>query len=251
MDPAQADPVDYTADRGTGKPPQERGSDRVREDTMPLAGLRTSDPALPVRRVLVHSAANATARQAARTRRLAKAAEDLNTLARTTGTRHRPTTEAVAERAAGIPRARKVHAIVHTRITADPDAGNSAVTWRFDRQVLEAEAAADGWYALLAYLDPAQADAAEVLIRYQGQQVVERPERRLRGFHTDSRAGRPTGRLVFTALGRLQLIPGTSTDPPQVPPPQGIHARLFPLLNVDPNRPRHLASSIPTCEERD
>ncbi|MFB7637173.1 IS1634 family transposase [Streptomyces sp. NPDC056149] len=299
LDPAQADPVDYTADRDTSKPPQERAGYRVREDTMTLAGRRKSDPALPVRRVLVHSTANAVAQQAARTRRLAKAAEDLDTLARTAGTRHRPTIEAVAKRAAEILRARKVHAIVRTRITTNPDTGKPAFTWHFDQQALETEAAADGWYALLTNLDPAQADAAEVLIRYKGQQVVERrysdfkgplavapmflkrnrriaslvtviclallifclverqvrqalgPERELRGFHTDNRASRPTGRLIFTALGRLQLIPGTSTDPPQVPLPQGIQARLLQLLNVDPTRPRYLASSIPTCEERD
>ncbi|MFI6936855.1 hypothetical protein [Streptomyces sp. NPDC050287] len=76
-------------------------------------------------------------------------------------------------------------------------------------------------------------------------------EREIRGFHTDNRTTRPTGRLIFTALGRLQLIPGTSTDPPQVPIPQGIQARLLELLNIDPTRPRYLDPSTLTCEERD
>jgi hypothetical protein len=39
---------------------------------------------------------------------------------------------------------------------------------------LAAEQASDGWYALLTNLDPDQADAAEVLARYKGQEVVER-----------------------------------------------------------------------------
>ena len=36
------------------------------------------------------------------------------------------------------------------------------------------EQATDGWYALLTNLDPAQVDAAGVLARHKGQQVVER-----------------------------------------------------------------------------
>ena len=39
---------------------------------------------------------------------------------------------------------------------------------------IDAEAAADGWYALLANLPPAQASPAEVFLRYKGQHVVER-----------------------------------------------------------------------------
>ncbi|MEV6742712.1 IS1634 family transposase [Streptomyces sp. NPDC051104] len=298
LSPAQARPVDYTADRDAAKPPEQRGVYRVLEDTMDLAGRRKNDPVVPLRRVLVHSTANAAGQQAARARRLTKAAEDLDTLARTAGTRHRPTTEAVAKRATEILRTRKVSTVVNTHVTADPTTGTPVFTWSFDQQALDAEAAADGWYALLTNLDPAQADAAEVLIRYKGQQVVERrygdfkgplavapmflkhnrriaalitviclallifclverqvrqalgSEREIRGFHTDNRASRPTGRLIFTALGRLQLIPGTSTDPPQVPLPQGIQAQLLELLNVDPTRPRYLDPSILTCEER-
>ena len=46
--------------------------------------------------------------------------------------------------------------------------------WHFDQAALDAEAATDGWYCLLTNLDPAEADAAEVLVRYKGQEVVER-----------------------------------------------------------------------------
>ncbi|MGW3622454.1 hypothetical protein [Streptomyces sp. NPDC000880] len=40
--------------------------------------------------------------------------------------------------------------------------------------MLRAEAAVDGWYALLTTLTPEQADAAEVLRRHKGQGAVER-----------------------------------------------------------------------------
>ncbi|MFE2710273.1 hypothetical protein, partial [Streptomyces mirabilis] len=46
-----------------------------------LKGPRKSDPELTVRRILVHSTANAAGQQAARDKRLTKAAEDLNKLA--------------------------------------------------------------------------------------------------------------------------------------------------------------------------
>jgi hypothetical protein len=54
--------------------------------------------------------------------------------------------------------------------------------WHFDQDVLQAEAAVDGWYALLTTLAPEQADAAEVLRRHKGQQEGCRaPLRRLQG----------------------------------------------------------------------
>ncbi|MFI6062258.1 hypothetical protein [Streptomyces sp. NPDC051286] len=48
------------------------------------------------------------------------------------------------------------------------------LTWHFDTDVLQAEQAVDGWYALLTTLTPEQADPAEVLRRYKGQDAVER-----------------------------------------------------------------------------
>ncbi len=44
----------------------------------------------------------------------------------------------------------------------------------FDQAAIDAEAATDGWYALLTNLSVADASAAEVLLRYKGQEVVER-----------------------------------------------------------------------------
>jgi hypothetical protein len=52
LDPVAATPVDYLAERDAGKPPEQRGSYRVLEDTMALAGPRNADPVLHLRRVL-------------------------------------------------------------------------------------------------------------------------------------------------------------------------------------------------------
>ncbi|MBB4935753.1 hypothetical protein FHR32_000058 [Streptosporangium album] len=48
------------------------------------------------------------------------------------------------------------------------------MTWELSQEAIEAEAAADGWYALLSNLDPGPADAAQVLLLYKKQESVER-----------------------------------------------------------------------------
>ena len=53
-------------------------------------------------------------------------------------------------------------------------AGKPVLAWHFDQNAIDAEAAADGWYALLTNLAPGQAGPAEVFRRYKGQHVVER-----------------------------------------------------------------------------
>ncbi|WP_250284486.1 MULTISPECIES: hypothetical protein [unclassified Frankia] len=57
--------------------------------------------------------------------------------------------------------------------STDPDTGKPAPTWHFDQAALDAEAATDGWYALLTNLAP-DIGPAEALARYKGQEVVER-----------------------------------------------------------------------------
>ena len=52
--------------------------------------------------------------------------------------------------------------------------GKPTLSWRFDQAALAREQATDGWYGLLTNLDPAQVDAAGVLARYKGQEVVQR-----------------------------------------------------------------------------
>src|SRR6266542_729236 len=172
LDRAAAVAVDYIAERDENTLPWQRGSYRVCEDTADLAGPRKKDPTPRLRRILVYSSANATAAVKARTGKLDRARTDLDTLTRTAGTRYHPTTEAVTAKAAAIARHRRVTAYLTTTITTTPE-GKPRFAWAFDQAALDAEAAADGWYALLTNLG-ADLDAVEVFHRYKDQPVVER-----------------------------------------------------------------------------
>ena len=166
--------VDYAPARDAGKPATARGSYRVLEDGgMDLHGPRKTDPPVHLRRILVYSTANAEGAAKARARKLATAAEELDRLVRTAGTRFHPTADAVAARAQTIAAKRRVGTYLRTVITCDAT-GKPALSWHFDQAAIDAEAAADGWYALLANLAPAQASPAEVFVRYKGQHVAER-----------------------------------------------------------------------------
>ncbi len=59
------------------------------------------------------------------------------------------------------------------------------------------------------------------------------PEVTMTGFPGRPKA-RPTGRLIFQALGRLPLIPASATGPPVIPAPPALAARILELLGVDP-----------------
>lgn len=279
-----ATPVAYVAQRDQAKDPEAAGRWCVREDAMVLKGTRKADPAVTLRRVFVHSSARAGAAGAARTKKLARAQDDLERLERGLGGRYYPTAKEVNERIAAIGRERRVKAHLRTNIATDP-AGKLTLAWHFDEESLAAEAATDGWYALLTNLDPAEADAGEVLRRYKGQEVVERRYGNFKGplavapmFLQNNRriqslvsviclallvfslveravrlalspavllaglwAGRPakpTGRLIFSALSRLRLVPATDTHPPTIPEPPPLQARILELLDVDATRPR-------------
>jgi hypothetical protein len=52
------------------------------------------------------------------------------------------------------------------------------------------------------------------------------------------RPAKPTGRLVFEVLATLRLNPARGHDPPTIPAPPRLPAKLLELLNVDPTRPR-------------
>jgi transposase len=80
LDPEAAERVAYVPLRAADRPTMDRPDYRVLEDTHTLAGKRRSDPPLTVRRILVHSAGNASAQAKARDKRLAKAREDLDKL---------------------------------------------------------------------------------------------------------------------------------------------------------------------------
>jgi transposase len=288
LDPAVATPVDYLAERDAGRPPAQRGSYRVLEDTMTLAGPRKRDPVLHLRRVFVWSSTRAAAAATARAKKLERARDDLQRLTRGLGSRHYPTVDKVQARLATIATQRRVSGLLRAEVGTN-QAGTPTLTWHFDQAALAAEEATDGWYALLSNLDPPQADAAEVLARYKGQEVVERrygsfkgplavapmflqsnrriqalvtviclallifclverqvrraiaPAVRLDGLYVGQSA-KPTGRLIFEALARLRLIPASGHDPPIIPRPPPLQARLLQLLDVDPTRsPDHPA----------
>lgn len=165
--------VDYLAERDTAKTPAARGRYHVREDTMIVPAKRKADHDLVLRRVFVWSSARSGAAAHARDKKLDRARDDLGRLERGLGTRHYPDTQAVTARIAQISRDRRVGAYLESSVGTD-EQGKPTLAWHFAQAALDTEAATDGWYALMTNLDPTEADAAEVLRRYKGQEVVER-----------------------------------------------------------------------------
>ncbi len=165
--------VDYVADRDADKPAAGRGRYHVREDTMVVAAKRKADVELTLRRVFVWSSTRAGAAVHARAKKLDRAGGDLGRLERGLGSRHYPDAVAVDARVAQIGRDRRVTDYLRATIGTDAR-GKPTLEWHYDQAALDAEAATDGWYALLTNLDTGDADAAEVLRRYKGQEVVER-----------------------------------------------------------------------------
>lgn len=177
---ADAVQVDYVAARDAGKDPAQRGRWHVREDVTSLTGPRKRDPVLALRRVFVHSSARAQAAVTARAKKLDRARDDLDRLMRGLGSRHYPDPATVAARVTAIGRDRRVAAYLQTTIGVD-EQGRPTLAWSFDQTAIDAEAATDGWYALLTNLHPDEADAAEVLRRYKGQEAVERRYQAFKG----------------------------------------------------------------------
>jgi Domain of unknown function (DUF4277) len=179
IDRGAATPVDYIAERDEDKRFWDRGVYRVTEDTMALPGRRKKDPVHQLRRILVYSSANAGAAGKARALKIAQARTECDTLTRTAGTRYHPTVAAVTAKAADIARRRRVTAYLRTTITTTPT-GTPVFTWTFDQTAIDADAAGDGWYALLTNLAP-DIDTTEVLHRYKDQPVIERRYSDLKG----------------------------------------------------------------------
>jgi len=67
---------------------------------------------------------------------------------RTAGTRFHPTADAVVARTLAIATQRRVKAYLCTTISHSPT-GKPVLSWHFDQAAIDAEAATDGWYALL------------------------------------------------------------------------------------------------------
>jgi transposase len=285
LDLAAARPADYLAERDRGSPPGQRGSYRVVEGGITLKGKRKAEPELAVRCVFVWSQGRAQAAARSRAKKLDRAGEDLQRLERGLGGRHYRTPEQVHQRVRLIAASRKVTGYLQAEVGTDPATGKPTLSWSFDQAALDAEAATDGWYGLLTNLAVEQADAAEVLRRYKGQEVVERrygsfkgplgvtpmflktnrriaalvsviclallifclveravrkaiaPATELAGLYV-GRPAKPTGRLIFEALAWLRLNPAHGHDPPTIPAPPPLPAKLLELLTVDPTRPR-------------
>jgi Domain of unknown function (DUF4277) len=285
LDQGAATPVDYVAERDQGQPPAQHGSYRVLEGSLSLPARRRADGELVVRCVLVWSSARAQAAVSSRAKKLDRAREDLERVQRGLGGRHYRTQAQVAERVVTIAATRKVTGYLHAQAGTDPASGKPTLEWSFDQAALAREAASDGWYGLLTNLTVDQANAAEILCRYKGQEVVERrygtfkgplgvtpmflktnrriaalvsviclallvfclveravrqaiaPTVELAGLYV-GRPAKPTGRLIFEALAWLRLNPARGHDPPTIPTPAPLPARLLELLKVDPTRPR-------------
>ena len=173
-DKALASAVAYVPERHTARnTPGEAPVYLVYEDTMTISGPRKTDPAVDLRRVYVWSSGNAQAAVANRTRKCDRAAEDLAKVTRGLGGRYYATEAQVRAKVEAIARDRRVGAYLRSEIGAGSD-GKPTLVWHFDQVAIEAEAATDGWYALLTNLDVADAATADVLLRYKGQEVVER-----------------------------------------------------------------------------
>jgi len=179
LDLAAATVVDYIAERDGDKPSWDRCGYRACEDAMMMPGRRKSDPVHRLRRILVHSTANQEAAGKARRRQLEAARTELDTLVRTAGSRYHPDTKAVTAKAAEITRRRRITGYLQVTVTTNTD-GKPEFTWSFDQAAIDAEAATDGWYALLTNLGP-DIDAAEVLHRYKAQPAVERRYATIKG----------------------------------------------------------------------
>ncbi|MDT3443630.1 IS1634 family transposase [Pseudofrankia sp. BMG5.37] len=174
QDWATATIIDHVAARDRDKPIHERAAYRAREGVTTLRGPRKKDPPVTVRTVFVWSSANAQAAQAARALKLARARDDLDTLARAAGSHHLYRTEAAVQaRLTLLATKHRVSRYLVAATSVDPDTGKPALAWHFDQAALDAEATIDGWYALLTNLDP-EIGPAEVLARYKGQEVSER-----------------------------------------------------------------------------
>ena len=173
LDRAAATEVDYVADRDAATPAAARGRWAVCEDTVTIAGKRKRDPTLTLRRVFVHSSAPLPGRRQ-------RPGQE------TRPGRRRPGPAGARARRPALPRPGRGHRpgrgdrpgppgrrLPAHRRRRRPATGKPTLVWSFDQAAIDAEAAADGWYALLTNL-PADVCAAEVLARYKGQEAVER-----------------------------------------------------------------------------
>ncbi|MET8760650.1 hypothetical protein [Lentzea sp. NPDC004782] len=120
--------ADYTADRDAGKPADRTGAWRVLEDELVVLGKKKTDPALRLRRVFVHSSARAAAAATARAKKLDRARDDLERLARGLGSPYYPTEQTVTDRITAIARDRRVKAYLRSETGTDPATGKPTLS---------------------------------------------------------------------------------------------------------------------------
>ena len=244
LDRAAATEVDYVAQRDAQVPPEARGRWAVCEDTTTIRGKRTRDPVLVLRRVFVHSGARAAAAACARAKKLDRARDDLDRLGRgsaagTTPTRprsrpgrgHRP-------RPSGrrLPPRRCGYRSGHRETT---------LAWSFDQAALDAEAATDGWYALLTNL-PATVDAAGCCVATRARRPWSAATARSKGrwpWPRCSARQSPDHRVDHRDLpGPADLLPGRTPGSNAIAPDTHLdglgsgHRRARPRA-ADPHRP--------------
>ena len=174
LPPGAGEQVDYVAGRDAGKPAAARGTYRVLEDDgmdIPRppqerpGGASAPDPG-----VLLGERCRPGQGQGAQAGQGRHRAGQAGT--------HRRDPVPSGRRRGGRPRPgdrrqtprREIPAHRHHRLPA----GEPVLAWHFDQDAIDAEAGADGWYALLTNLPPSQAGPAGVFRRYKGQHVVER-----------------------------------------------------------------------------
>jgi transposase len=173
LDLAQAQAVDWVPERDADKPAAERESYRVLEDVHTMAGRRKRDPVHRVRRILVHSTAVAAGQRRAREKRLARAGEEMDKLARAAGGQHYRTHQKITARIGVIAAKRHVTSCLRWTITGG-EGEPPALQWHFDLDVLDAEAVVDGWWALLTSIPAEESGPDQILVHYKGQGAVER-----------------------------------------------------------------------------
>ena len=173
-DKARAVAVAYVPERHTARTtPGDPPTYLVYEDTMVIAGPRKADPVLDVRRVFVWSSGNAQAAVTNRARKCDRATIELDKITAGLGGRYYKTEAQVRAKVEAISRDRRIGDYLRFETGASPD-NKPTFAWHFDSATIDAEARTDGWYALLTNLAIADADTTEILVRYKGQEVVER-----------------------------------------------------------------------------
>jgi len=162
-----ATPATFVAQRQQRLPPDKRAHYRVFEDAMTVTGPRKRDPHYTLRRMFVFSSTRAEAARHARDKKLDRARDDLARLVRGLGSRHYNTVDKVTARVHSIAEKRHVENYLRTT-TSTGHTGQPTLQWHFDQATLDAEAATDGWYALLTNL-PDSVSAEQALSRYKHQ----------------------------------------------------------------------------------